>query len=1105
MIELDQILVNCIDQGLDPIWVINDQLEMIYANKSYLKWAEELACTKTGGTDSVRVENQIEKWRVHYSHALRGNSFSITENLSDRTGGQIAHGDVRFNPVRDESGKVVAVSCHMRIFTDVYPDNDKGTQLRSGVVAQDHQSIESQTRLRRLSNSVPGVLYQYHLLTDGTDEMKFVSDGSLEIWRLSPEECVADSKRVWSQISAGGDIATVRKSIEESASSLTPWFCQWRNVWPDGSIRWHEGRGTPEKLPDGSFTWDSLVVDITEKKKLEELLERTTTLARVGSWEMDLTKTHGGVYWSPMLKEILEVDPDYEPSITKGAEFYKGETLERVQRAVDDLIHKATPFDVELLVTTAKGNRCWVRCIGQGEFVNGKCVRLYGSYQDIHDKKTSMTTLTEILNSISKSFIALDNDWRLLFFNREAEKVFNVKSDEIIGKNIWSTLPFIAGSILEDTFRRVAINRKDENLEYLLDEKWYEVNAYPSEHGISVYFKNIEERKIAAETLKKAYKEKTNIIESIADAFFTMDKSFNVSYWNHSAESLIGIKRENLIGRNLWEVFPDAVSLPSYKHYHHVLQTGQPVTFEDYFGMWLEVNAYPSEEGITVFFRDITLRKEADEKLKRAYEERNQILESIGDAFFAVDNDWIVTYWNRVAEEVLEKSKEETVGKYLWAVYADAVDSVFYKMYNQAKETGEKVSFEEYYPSIEKWFEVTVYPSPKGLSVYFKDVTLRKQSYLQIREANERFEKVSEATNEAIWEWNIKKGTVYRGTGFKKLFGYESKKDVPLNEWSTQIFDGDRSRIMDSISHFLANDNGPVWEQEYRYQKSDGTFADVIDRGVLIRDASGQPVRMVGAMQDITFRKEYQKELERLNETLKENIRELKLANEDLEQFAYIASHDLQEPLRMVFSFMDLLQKRYGHQLDERANEYIYFAHDGARRMKTIILDLLTYSRAGKKGVLLEQVDLHELLKDYQVLRRKMISEKNVTIQAANLTVISGFKAPLIQTLHCLLDNAIKYSREDEAPVIHIAATEHTDEWVMRIEDNGIGIDNSCFDKIFVIFQRLHNRDQYDGNGIGLAIVKKNVESWGGKVWVESKPGEGATFYFSIKKKVQLV
>lgn len=1100
MLELDQILVSCLDQGSDPIWVVNDQLELIYTNKAYLKWVGQLVPNKTARIDSHANENGHVRWRVQYSQALDGNTISVTESLYDPAISQITYGDVRFNPVRDMSGKVIAVSCNLRFISPLRAHLDDGTQVHAGTVDKGDKSVEFQTRLRRLSNSVPGVLYQYHLLADGTDELNFVSDGSLEIWKLSPEECFPDTKKVWSQIIAGGDIAAVRKSIEESASSLTPWFCQWRNVWPDGSIRWHEGRGTPEKLADGSVIWDALVVDISEKKKLEELLQETTTLARVGSWELDLTKERDGIYWSPMLKEILEVGPDYDPSITNGFEFYHGETLQLIQRSVDDLIHKATPFDLELCVSTAKGRQRWVRCIGRGEFVNGECVRIYGSYQDIHDKKTAMTMLSEILNSISKSFIALDKDWRLLFFNREAEKVFDLKSERVIGKSVWDTMPLIAGTVLEETFRRVAADRKDQNVEYLLNGKWYEVNAYPSEHGISVYFKNIDERKIAAEALRRAYEEKTNIIESIADAFFTVDRNFNVLYWNHSAERLLGVKREDVVGKNLWKVFPQAVDLPSYRNYRQVLQTGQPVTFEDYFGMWLEVNAYPNDEGLTVFFRDITIRKEAAEKLRSAYEERNQILESIGDAFFAVDTDWIVTYWNRVAADLLHKSKEEMVGRHLWTVFENAIGSISYTMFYRATETGEIVSFEQYYAGLEKWMEVTAYPSPTGLSVYFKDVTLRKQSDLQIREANERFEKVSGATNEAIWEWNIKQNTLYRGSGFKKLFGYDAKKDTPLTEWVSQVFDGDRSRILDSLDHYLANDNGTVWEQEYRYQKSDGTFADVIDRGVLIRDASGHPVRMVGAMQDITFHKEYQKELERLNETLKENIRELKLANEDLEQFAYIASHDLQEPLRMVFSFMDLLQKRYGHQLDERANEYIHFAHDGAKRMKTIILDLLSYSRAGKKGILLEKIDLHELLMDYQILRRTMITEKNVTIHTRNLSVISGFKAPLVQTLHCLLDNAIKYSREDEAPVIHITATEHRDEWVLRIEDNGIGIDNLCFDKIFVIFQRLHNREQYDGNGIGLAIVKKNVESWGGKVWLESQPGEGTTFYFSVKK-----
>jgi len=168
--------------------------------------------------------------------------------------------------------------------------------------------------------------------------------------------------------------------------------------------------------------------------------------------------------------------------------------------------------------------------------------------------------------------------------------------------------------------------------------------------------------------------------------------------------------------------------------------------------------------------------------------------------------------------------------------------------------------------------------------------------------------------------------------------------------------------------------------------------------------------------------------------------------------------------------------------------------------MKQIILDLLDYSRAGRPSDSLEQVNLNRVLSDFKQLRRKIISEKSVTISASELPTIYSYKAGITQVFHSLLDNAIKYTNEGIAPHIEINATEETDKWTFSIKDNGIGIDPEFYDKIFIIFQRLHNRNEYDGTGIGLSIAKKHVEFLGGEIWLESSPGEGTTFYFTIAK-----
>jgi PAS domain S-box-containing protein len=245
---------------------------------------------------------------------------------------------------------------------------------------------------------------------------------------------------------------------------------------------------------------------------------------------------------------------------------------------------------------------------------------------------------------------------------------------------------------------------------------------------------------------------------------------------------------------------------------------------------------------------------------------------------------------------------------------------------------------------------------------------------------------------------------------------------------------------------------------------------------------------------------------ESTNEVLLEKYtHELERSNEELEQFAYVASHDLQEPLRMVSSFLDLLQRKYGDLLDEKGLQYIYLAADGSKRMKQIILDLLEYSRVGKLIEGKENVDLNEILSEYKTLRRNLILENSASIHFKELPTLHTYRTGVVQIFHCLLDNALKYINEDIPPVVEIKAVENDTEWTFSVTDNGIGIDPQFYEKIFVIFQRLHNRDQYAGTGIGLSIAKKQVEFFGGLIWLEPNPQEGTIFHFTIPKINQYV
>jgi light-regulated signal transduction histidine kinase (bacteriophytochrome) len=269
-------------------------------------------------------------------------------------------------------------------------------------------------------------------------------------------------------------------------------------------------------------------------------------------------------------------------------------------------------------------------------------------------------------------------------------------------------------------------------------------------------------------------------------------------------------------------------------------------------------------------------------------------------------------------------------------------------------------------------------------------------------------------------------------------------------------------------------------------------LVDVMTASQRHRELLDEQKRLVGE------RSAQLEEIKRAEEALQRMVEDLNRSNKELEQFAYVASHDLQEPLRMVSSFTQLLERRYGDKLDQSAKEFIHFAVDGAQRMQRLINDLLAYSRVQTKGKPLSPTDSLEALNVAQENLSMAIMESRAAVSHGNLPVVQADGTQLAQLFQNLIGNAIKFHGAD-LPHIHVSAEPKGEEWVFSVRDNGIGIAPEYFERIFVIFQRLHAGGTYPGTGIGLAICKKIVERHGGRIWVESQPGKGSTFYFTLR------
>jgi PAS domain S-box-containing protein len=367
-----------------------------------------------------------------------------------------------------------------------------------------------------------------------------------------------------------------------------------------------------------------------------------------------------------------------------------------------------------------------------------------------------------------------------------------------------------------------------------------------------------------------------------------------------------------------------------------------------------------------------------------------------------------------------------------------------------------------------------------------------------LRESEERFRSTFEQAAEGVTQVTPEGKYIRVNQRFCEIVGY-SQEELSSLSFQDITYPEDLEADLENVRNILAN-KIKKFKMVKRYVRKDRSPVWVNLTSSLVRDIANQPKYFISVIEDITQQKQMEAELQQKNV-------ELERSNRELEQFAYVASHDLQEPLRMVSSYVQLLQRRYQGKLGTDADEFIDFAVDGATRMQLLINDLLAFSRVGTRGEEFSLVSCEEVLEEVLFNLKTIAQENQAVITHDPLPAVMGDHTQLDQLFQNLVGNAIKFHRK-EPPQVHISAellppTQEKEKpmiggWRFSVRDNGIGIQSNQLNRIFVIFQRLHGRNEFPGTGIGLAICKKIVERHGGNIWVDSEPGKGSTFFFTL-------
>jgi PAS domain S-box-containing protein len=828
-----------------------------------------------------------------------------------------------------------------------------------------------------------------------------------------------------------------------------------------------------------------------------------------------------------------------KPVIMSHAAEYDGKHADIIQReriqsmAAVPLIGRAGSIGVMTLSTTqteyfdAAGLDLLVN-IGRQIAIGIEKARLYQETHDLVnqleqrvDERTRELQSSEgryrTLSEASPDLIfVIDRQDKVQYVNTVAARQFGKTPEQVIGKARTELFPPALADNQTASLQQVLISAEpllsESSIAFPGGKLWLETQLVPlrneagevtSVMGVS---RDVTERKQSDEAVREAKERFQALFEQASDGIFLADNKGRYIEVNTAGCRLLGYTKKEILEKTLNDLTKVSPAEPIR---FEELQLGKTIFSyremirKDGTLMPVEISAKQYADGtLQGIVRDITERKAADDALRESEARFRRLLEMVPLPLCHVDKDGTIIFRNERFVQVFGYTAEDvpTLTEWWLRAYPDSqyrqwVTEKWDSAIRRAAAEGRDIDPIEYIVTCkngeERNIEISGITLGDEFLATFVDFTARKQTESALRDSEERFRATFEQAAVGIAQVGLGGRWLRVNQRLCDIVGYTAEELLPLT-FQDITHPDDLNTDLDYVRQVLAG-KIQTYSMEKRYIRKDRSQVWINLTVGLVRDEATAPKYFVSVVEDITERK-------KTEEKLKKVMDDLARSNAELERFAYVASHDLQEPLRMVTSYLQLLERRYKDKLDGDALEFINYAVDGSNRMKTLISDLLSYSRVGTRGKEFALTDCEEILGRVLDNLQISIEENRAKVTHDPLPKLMADDVQLESLFQNLIGNAIKFHGK-KPPRVHVGVNKDEKGWIFSVSDNGIGIDPQYFERIFIIFQRLHNREEYPGTGIGLAISKRIVERHGGRMWIESQPGKGSTFFFTLPNR----